>query len=144
MSEWIYSMLIVLLSAVVHAATGFGFAIVSTPLLHLVFALRDCILISLVLSLFISVVMLPRIWRRVEYGLLLRLLFGGVAGIPVGLAAFLLVDESTLKTIVSIAILVAVLGSFKKQAVAEAPVTQAVTEAPDILRRASLQAASKP
>lgn len=144
MFEWLYAVLVVLVAAALQTATGFGFAIMATPLLLAVFDLRDCIQINIFLGLIISAVMLPRVWRWVDYGLLLRLLAGGVVGIPAGVAVFLLFDVSTLKTIISLAIITVILFLSRKNGEAEtSDASELADSLEQLMGRASLASAKR-
>ncbi|MDO7787720.1 sulfite exporter TauE/SafE family protein [Desulforamulus aquiferis] len=106
MYEWIFAAIIVFIASALQAITGFGFAIMATPFLLLVFNSRDCIQMSIFLSLFIALVLTPRIKKDIDYKLLKRLIWGGFVGVPIGLLFFAYVSLSTLKITVSIAILI--------------------------------------
>ena len=109
MYEWIFATLIVFLASVLQAATGFGFAIMATPFLLLVFDSRDCIQISIILSFFISIVLAPKIRHEIDYVLLKRLILGSISGVLAGLLFFAYVSLAVLKIMVSVVILTATL-----------------------------------
>lgn len=105
---------IVFFASVLQAATGFGFAIMATPFLLLVFNSRDCIQMSILLSFFIAVVLMPKIWRKIQYSLLRRLIAGSVAGVPIGVVFFAYISLDILKISIAIVILTISLFSFFK------------------------------
>lgn len=106
MSEWALATFIVFLASALQAATGFGFSIMATPFLLLVFNSHDAIQISIIISLFISIVMMPRIWRDVDRELLRRLIVGSAIGGPLGVALFAHFSIFLLKVTVSVVILI--------------------------------------
>lgn len=106
MNELIIVLIIVLFSSILQTSTGFGFSIVATPFLLFIFEPREAIQINLILSLIISCVMITKIRKDVNFGILKRFIIGSAAGLPVGIILFLLLDMSFLKLAVSIIILV--------------------------------------
>ena len=75
---------IVLAAAVVKGTTGFGFALVSTPLLLLFWEPKVLVPIFLPLSIIADVLIVAQTWRRVEWMKVLPLITAGIAGVPVG------------------------------------------------------------
>lgn len=114
MYELILANVIVFFASVLQAATGFGFAIMATPFLLLVFDSRDCIQMSILLSFFIAIVLMPKIRRGINYALLYRLIAGSIIGVPFGIVFFKYISLDTLKISVSIVILLTSLCSFYK------------------------------
>ncbi len=96
---------VVLMAAILQTGIGFGFAIVATPLLSLVYPPQIAIHINITLSLMISVIMLPILARSVDWGMLGRLALGSVAGAPVGLIFYVFADASLMKLAIGIFIL---------------------------------------
>lgn len=105
MESLLVASLIVLLASMLQACTGFGFSIMATPFLLLVYEPKTAIQINIILSLLISVVILPRIIGEVDRILLARLIKGGLIGSPIGVLVFLFLDVQILKLVVSIIIL---------------------------------------
>lgn len=75
-------------AALLQAAAGFGFAVVATPFYLIFVAPARAVHLVIIIAMSLSVVVLPGLRREVEPGLLLRLLLGSVAGLPLGLLAF--------------------------------------------------------
>ena len=105
MSEWIFAGLIVFVASVSQAAIGFGFAVVATPFLLLVFNSRDVIQMSIILSFLIAIILTPRIKDQINPDMLKRLIIGSLIGVPIGLLFFAYVSLDILKLTVSIVIL---------------------------------------
>lgn len=93
------------MASVSQAAIGFGFAVVATPFLLLVFNSRDVIQMSIILSFLIAVILTPRIKDQINYDMLKRLIIGSIIGVPIGLVFFAYVSLGVLKFSVSIVIL---------------------------------------
>jgi uncharacterized protein len=89
-------------ASVLLAANGFGFAILAAPLFLLFAPPIFAIQLTVVLTLAMSLTVLPGIWRDVEFGLLLRLALGGAVGVPLGLAAFAYADPLTVRIMVGV------------------------------------------
>jgi len=106
LEAWIASSIIVFLASILQASTGFGFSIMATPFLLLVYEAHDAIQINIILSLLISSVMITKIWQEVDKVRLIRLVKGSIPGIPLGIAAFMYMDVQMLKIVISAVILV--------------------------------------
>lgn len=106
MFQWILATIIVFFASVLQAATGFGFAIMATPFLLLVFDSRECVQISIILSFIVSLLLLRKIIMDVDKGLLRRLIIGSVVGVPLGVLFYKFVNLDTLKLTVSVVILI--------------------------------------
>lgn len=104
--EIVAFILIILVASVLQTSTGFGFSILATPFLLLLFEPTEAIQINLILSLIISSALIMKIRRDIDFGILRRFLLGSVAGLPIGLIIFLLIDINRLKLGVSLVILV--------------------------------------
>ena len=97
---------IVLVASILQAGTGFGFSIMATPFLLLLFEPHDAIQLNIILSFLISVVMTFKIRNEVNKESLVRLIKGSLIGILPGLLLFIFLDVRPQKIFVSILILV--------------------------------------
>ncbi|WP_337969572.1 sulfite exporter TauE/SafE family protein [Virgibacillus salexigens] len=97
--------IIILAASILQTSTGFGFSIIATPLLLLIFEPREAIQINLIISLVISFALINNIKKDVDVGIVRRFAWGGVLGLPLGLAVFLYMEVNVLKLIISIIIL---------------------------------------
>jgi uncharacterized membrane protein YfcA len=70
------------------ATNGFGFAMLAAPFFLLFASPSFAIELVVVLTLAMALTVMPGIWRDIDSRLLLRLILGGVVGVPIGLAAF--------------------------------------------------------
>ncbi|MCJ8009245.1 sulfite exporter TauE/SafE family protein [Lederbergia wuyishanensis] len=96
---------IILVASILQTSTGFGFSILATPFLLMIFEAKEAIQINLVLSLIISCSLIYKIRNDIDYSVLKRFVIGSVAGLPVGIIVFLLSDMNKLKFGISIIIL---------------------------------------
>lgn len=103
-SIMLFSM-IILVASILQTSTGFGFSIMATPFLLLLFEPRDAIQINLILSLVISASLLMTIKKDIDTGILKRFVVGSLAGLPIGMAIFSMLDMTLLKLGVSVLIL---------------------------------------
>ena len=76
------------LAAMLLTTNGFGFAVLAVPFFLLFAPPGEAIQVTIILSLAISLVVLPGLRHGVEWPLLLRLTIGSLAGLPLGLVAF--------------------------------------------------------
>ena len=96
---------IVLIAAILQACTGIGFSVMATPFLLLVYEPHTAIQINIVLSLIISLAMLPKVAGDIDRGLLMRLVKGSILGAPLGILVFLHADVTVLKIVVGLLII---------------------------------------
>ncbi|KJS83846.1 MAG: membrane protein [Peptococcaceae bacterium BICA1-8] len=97
--------LIVLVASTLQAGTGFGFAMIATPLLLIIFPPHDAIQLNIILCLLISIIMTYKIRNEVNKEMLIRLIKGSLIGALPGFFIFLFLDVQPLKIFVSILIL---------------------------------------
>ncbi|WP_336991710.1 sulfite exporter TauE/SafE family protein [Bacillus toyonensis] len=96
---------IILVASVLQASTGFGFSIMSTPFLLMLFLPQEAIQINIILSLIISISLIWKIRMAVVFILLKRFIFGSIAGVPFGILIFISVNINTFKLTISILLL---------------------------------------
>ena len=86
-------------AAMLLTTNGFGFAVLAVPF-FLLFAPADhAIQVTIILSLAISLVVLPGLRHGVERPLLLRLTIGSLVGLPLGLAAFAYAEPTIVRAV---------------------------------------------
>lgn len=103
--EAVIFIIIILIASVLQTSTGFGFSILATPFLLLLFEAAEAIQINLILSLVISVALVNAIKGDIDYGILKRFITGSIIGLPAGIIAFLMIDVSWLKFGIGVIIL---------------------------------------
>lgn len=104
--ETILFFAIILVASILQTSTGFGFSILATPFLLLIFEPMEAIQINLLLSLVISGALITKILKDIDFEVLKRLIFGSVIGVPIGIMIFLLIDINKIKLGISLIILV--------------------------------------
>jgi hypothetical protein len=92
-------------AALLYTSTGFGFAVLATPLFLLFVDPSRAIQLVIIISTALSIVALPGLWRAIAPGLLLRLGLGSLAGLPLGLVAFRFADPVLVRALVGATIL---------------------------------------
>ncbi|PEJ66523.1 sulfite exporter TauE/SafE family protein [Bacillus toyonensis] len=96
---------IILVASVLQASTGFGFSIMATPFLLMLFLPQETIQINIILSLIISISLIWKIRMDVDFILLKRFIFGSIAGVPFGILIFISVNINSFKLTISILLL---------------------------------------
>ncbi|PGC98252.1 sulfite exporter TauE/SafE family protein [Bacillus toyonensis] len=96
---------IILVASVLQASTGFGFSIMATPFLLMLFLPQEAIQINIILSLIISISLIWKIRMDVDFILLKRFIFGSIAGVSFGILIFISVNINTFKLTISILLL---------------------------------------
>jgi uncharacterized protein len=92
-------------AALLQAASGFGFAVLATPLFMLFVDPSCAIQLVIIITTALSLVVLPGLWRAIVPGLLLRLGLGSLAGLPLGLITFRYADPIAVRAVVGATIL---------------------------------------
>ncbi len=96
---------IILVASVLQTSTGFGFSIMATPFLLMIFVPQEAIQINIVLSLVISAALIVKIKDDIDMELLKRISLGSLASVPAGILIFMLVNVNAFKLGVSIVLL---------------------------------------
>ncbi|MGB2695020.1 MAG: sulfite exporter TauE/SafE family protein [Dehalococcoidia bacterium] len=99
-----------LLAGVAQGLTGFGFALIVVPMLLFVVDVQEAVVMSSALGTVSVALVSMRSWRHVSWPLVLRLLAGSFAGMPVGLLILLFAPQEPLRIAVALAVLVMALG----------------------------------
>ncbi len=96
---------IILIASVLQTSTGFGFSIMATPFLLMLYLPYEAIQINIILSLIISVALIWKIKQDIDFILLKRFILGSIAGVPFGILIFASMDIEAFKLVVSILLL---------------------------------------
>ena len=102
--DWFFLGATALVASMVQAAVGFGFAIMAVPFFLLILNSVTAIQLAIILTLVISLVLAPRLWRQAPRRLLLRLVAGSAIGFPAGMAGYLHAGVAEVKVIVAVLI----------------------------------------
>jgi len=97
---------IILVASVLQTSTGFGFFIMATPFLLMLFLPQEAIQINIILSLLISVSLVWKIRADIDFTTLKRFMMGSIAGVPFGILLFVSININAFKLGVSILLLV--------------------------------------
>ncbi len=99
-------------AALLQAASGFGFALLAVPLYLLLVEPAQAVQLAIILAAALSLTVVPGLRRSVAPALLLRLIVGSLAGVPIGLFSFRYADPLLVRlgagaTILAFAVLMA-------------------------------------
>ena len=93
----LFGLAAVAVAGVISGMTGFGFALVSAPLLVLVMPARVAVPIVSVLSLLSHLVVLGETLRAIDLRRIWLLALGGIIGSPIGVYLLVMLDPASLK-----------------------------------------------
>jgi uncharacterized membrane protein YfcA len=94
-----------LLGAFAQSVTGFGFALVAAPTFLAAIGSADAIAVLGGVQLTHSMLVVPSVWRSAPRSLLLRLMAGGIIGVPIGLVVLSRLDLPTLQLLVGLSMM---------------------------------------
>ncbi|QDI92690.1 sulfite exporter TauE/SafE family protein [Salicibibacter halophilus] len=94
-----------LIASILQTSTGFGFSILATPFLLLIFAPIEAIQINLILSIMISLALLKQIKKDMDIKILKRFVIGSLLGLPIGIMTIMVLDIHALKLGIGLMIL---------------------------------------
>jgi uncharacterized membrane protein YfcA len=97
--------LIILVASMLQTSTGFGFSIIATPFLLLLFSPKEAIQINIIISLIISISLIWKIRKHIDILVLKRFILGSIVGVPLGILIYVTIDVDSLKLGVSLLIL---------------------------------------
>lgn len=103
------------LAAFFQSVTGIGFGMIAGPVVLLVLAEPAAVVISTLMSWLIALVLMPVVWRSIDWQRLGRYLAGAALGLPLGLAVLAVSDVGALKllagTVIGLLTLMMVFGA---------------------------------
>ncbi|EKN63514.1 sulfite exporter TauE/SafE family protein [Schinkia azotoformans] len=97
---------IILVASILQTSTGFGFSIMATPFLLMLFLPQEAIQINIILSLIISVSLIGKISKDIDFSILKRFIIGSMVGVPFGILIFISINITAFKIGVSILLLI--------------------------------------
>ncbi|RLC63933.1 MAG: hypothetical protein DRI01_04330 [Chloroflexi bacterium] len=100
----IIAAVIVLLAGFVRAISGFGFALIATPLLLFVLDPKSVVVINIILGILTGVLLLLHTRRHIDVKRMLLMCVGSVFGIPIGAYLLSSLDSSIIKLVIAILI----------------------------------------
>ena len=98
--------IIIFVAATLQTSSGYGFSILATPFLLILFEPFEAIQINLVLSLFISLILIYKIKHDINFSILRKLIVGSFPGLPLGILFFYFTHITYLKLTIGIIILI--------------------------------------
>ena len=102
--------IVTFLAASIQAATGFGFAILAVPFFLVILNSLAAVQIVAVINFFLSLVIIPWLWKSVPRKPFFNLMIGSSIGFPVGLYLFVNADVTSAK--LAAGILITLLAAF--------------------------------
>jgi uncharacterized membrane protein YfcA len=88
LAPWLGMAATSIVAAMLLTTNGFGFAVLAVPFFLLFAPPGEAIQVTIILSLAISLTVLPGLRHGIEWPLLWRLAIGSLVGLPLGLVAF--------------------------------------------------------
>ncbi|MFE8698928.1 sulfite exporter TauE/SafE family protein [Cytobacillus sp. FJAT-53684] len=116
MGDQLIFICIILVASILQTSTGFGFSIMATPFLLMLFLPQEAIQINIILSLIISLSLIWKIRSDIDFVILKRFTLGSIVGVPFGILIFISININVFKITVSILLLILTLllmGNFK-------------------------------
>lgn len=107
-------LIIVLIASFLQASTGYGFSIIGTPFLLMLYPTHEAIQINIILSIFLSLFMVQKVKYEFDRDLVGKLMIGSIFGMVGGVFVYLYFAVHWLKFIVGLlTLLLTVLLVFK-------------------------------
>lgn len=106
--ELTFLVLAVLLAGFVQILAGFGFALLSVPLMAMALTTQEAVVISTVLGLLSSGIQTAKGIHEADWVLVRRVTIAAMAGIPVGFVLYETLSADTLRLLLGIGVLIAV------------------------------------
>lgn len=102
----VVSILIILFAATVAGLGGFGFSLISAPLLVIFIPSREVVPIIILLSIFLNLVLFLRTRKDFQPRRIWPLMVGGAIGIPFGTCLLLVADPTLIKFVIGLLIMI--------------------------------------
>jgi uncharacterized membrane protein YfcA len=107
LTTWALSSLCIFVAAFIRGFTGFGLAVVGVPLLSLFFAPAEIVPSIMILAIIAGLQLIPKIWRNVDWKLLLPTVLGAAIGTPLGTWLLAGVSDNAMRVLIGLAVLAA-------------------------------------
>jgi len=101
----VFAVLIVLLAAFVRAVSGFGYALLATPLLTFVFEAKSVVVMNVILAGVTSVLLLFQMRRHVDIRRVAFMGLGSILGVPIGAYLLSRLDPSIIKLAIAVLVI---------------------------------------
>ena len=100
-----FAAFIILLAAFVRAVSGFGYALVATPLLMLVMEAKSVVVMIVIMGIITCVMVLFPLWRHIDLRRVVFMCLGSIFGIPLGAYLLSSLDPSIIKLAVAVMVI---------------------------------------
>ena len=107
LTTWALASLCIFVAAFIRGFTGFGLAVVGVPLLSLFFAPAEIVPSIMILAIIAGLQLIPKIWHRVDWKLLLPTVVGAAVGTPLGTWLLAGVSANVMRVLIGGAVLAA-------------------------------------
>ena len=97
---------IIFLAAFVRGFSGFGFSATSITGLSFIFPPKEIIPVILILEIVASILMLPSIWKKINWKFVSYLVIGVIFGTPIGVKMLNVLNANYTHLIISITVLI--------------------------------------
>jgi uncharacterized membrane protein YfcA len=104
------------LAAALQAATGIGFGLIASPALLMSMNTTGAVQVSSVLNFLIAILMVPGLYRHIDFSVCRRLGTGFIFGLPVGVLVLVTVPAFVIKTLALLIILLALISLLRHSA----------------------------
>jgi uncharacterized membrane protein YfcA len=105
LTTWALSSLCIFVAAFIRGFTGFGLAVVGVPLLSLFFAPAEIVPSIMILAIIAGLQLIPKIWRSVDWKLLIPTVLGAAVGTPLGTLLLEGVPDNAMRVLIGLAVL---------------------------------------
>ncbi len=112
--NYLYIVGILLFSSFVQSFSGFGFALLTIPVLSLIIDFPHAVALTALWGLVINLLLLKDLWKHINFKNLKYLYIGSIIGIPIGIIFLLFFEPKLLKLILAIVIILFIVFSLKK------------------------------
>lgn len=107
-TQFVVIFVAVFFSAIISAVAGFGFGLLSVPLISLAIPLHPTVIVSSILGLVTNLIQTYRYRRSALRTLVIRLSIGAIVGMPVGFIVYNVVSDRVLRLVLGGAVMLAV------------------------------------
>ncbi len=106
---YIICFLIITIAAMIQGVTSFGFSLISVPLLALIMPLELIVPMLVVFSLLLNIIVFSKIQGHINKKQIAILIIFGLISIPLGIYGLKVVDDTIIKLIVGVIIIISAL-----------------------------------
>lgn len=114
MTIYLSIILLLLFASFVQSFSGFGFALLTIPILTLLFDFPHAVALTALWGLLINLLLLNNLWKHISFKSLKYLYVGSIIGIPIGINILLFLKPELLKILLAIVILLFIIFNLKK------------------------------